>query len=252
MYPLLPWKWLVSALTALVMIAVYADDVARLFCTTVSDQSLVRDIPVGVLAILVGALGPTGYWAPWRLIWRIFPAFNRWFFPDLNGIWVGSTHSNWPVVEKLAVAALSPQALAQADLDETPLQKDAVALEINASLFIVKLRVFATSTNGNSHSLAARPWKDQHSGDIHITNVYQQLVPIPARTDESVHLGAADLVYNADDPDKIRGEYWTRRKWQVGMNTAGTIELVRRSDGKDQSKKLQEYALEEKNRLASG
>lgn len=127
-----------------------------------------------------------------------------------------------------------------------------MALEIRASLFSVKLRVFATSTSGTSHSLAARPWQDQHSGEIHVTNVYQQLVPIPAWTDESVHLGAADLVYDTDEPEKVRGEYWTRRKWRAGMNTAGTIELVRRSDGKDRSKTIKDYALEEKAHIASG
>jgi hypothetical protein len=155
------------------------------------------------------------------------------------------------VVEKLAEAALSRNALAQADLELTDLQRDAVAVQITASLFVVKIRVFATSTNGESHSIAARPWSDQHTGRIHITNVYRQVVPLPKPNDEPIHLGAADLELDHEEPDQIRGEYWTRRMWRSGMNTAGIIELVRRSDGKDRSKTLREYGLEEKARLTS-
>lgn len=217
--------------------------------TTVSDQSLVRYIPLGVLAILVIFFGPTGYWAPWRFLWRLCPALNRWFFPDLNGVWGGSTRSNWPVVERLAAAARSHDTVSETDLNATDLQRDAIAVQITTSLFIVRIKVFATSTSGESHSLAARPWRDQHSERMHITNIYRQVVPVPKPTDESIHLGAADLEFDHEEPGVLRGEYWTRRKWRSGMNTAGNIELIRRSDGRDRSKTLRAYAAEEKARL---
>lgn len=231
------------------MIAVYADDLAKLVGVPISDSTLVRLIPLLVLTVLGGVLGPTGYYAPWRILWRLCPVLNRWVFPDLNGVWGGSTRSNWPVVEKLAAAARSHDAASEADLSSTDLQRDAVAVQITTSLFVVKIEVFATSTNGESHSLAARPWRDQHSGRVHITNVYRQVVPDPKPTDEPIHLGAADLEFDQEEPGTVRGEYWTRRRWRSGMNTAGYIELVRRSDGRDRSRTLRAYAAEEKARL---
>lgn len=77
MYPLLPWKWLGGGLAAVVMIAVSADNLARLMGTTVSDQSIVRYVPLAVVTILGGFFGPTGYWAPWRVVWRLCPALNQ-------------------------------------------------------------------------------------------------------------------------------------------------------------------------------
>jgi hypothetical protein len=76
-----------------------------------------------------------------------------------------------------------------------------------------------------------------------------QQTPHPAATDEETHLGAADLALTADDHSKAEGTYWTRRSWRTGRNTAGKLELTRRSQSIDKQKTLQQYAAEHKARL---
>jgi hypothetical protein len=235
-----------------ILVAVYSDDVARLLGVNVSERNVVRYLPLIMLTLLGGFFGPVYYWAPWRFVWRLFPAFNRWFFPDLNGVWVGSTSSNWPTIAKMLEAAQAHRGIEQAELHAVPEQRDAMAVQIRASLFLLKISAGLSSTDGQSHSVTARARHDQHSDDIHLTYVYEQSTPDPAITDEDKHMGAADLVVDLDDPSIGEGVYWTRRRWKLGLNTAGKLELRRITSRKDPSKNLRQYAAEEKARAPSG
>lgn len=252
MYPLLPWKWFSGVLATTIAAAVYADELALVFGITLPQSVIVRYFPVGVLAFTSVIFGPTGYWAPWRFLWRVVPPLNGWAFPDLNGVWVGVTRSNWPVIERAYDAALSHRSTTEAELYGTPLKEDAIAVSIRCSLFALKIKVATSATDGESHSVAARPSHDPLTGCLHVTNVYRQSVPDPAWTDESVHLGAADLRVDPDEPDRIRGEYWTRRVWRTGKNTAGKIELRRLSAKQSKGKALRQFAAEEKARIRLG
>lgn len=248
MYPLLPWKWIGGGLTLVTMLAVYADELQQVTGVPIPDRYVVRYLPLGVLMILGGFFGPTGYWAPWRILWRWIPKLND-LFPDLNGIWVGSMHSNWPTIKRLLEAAQSDDRTTEQELHNLPEQQDAMALRITNSLFKLQVRASLSSTNGESFSITAKPWRNQHTGRIHLSCVYRQQTPNHAITDEEAHLGAADLELVAKDYRHVEGTYWTRRAWRTGRNTAGILELALLNTKDDKRKALQQYAQEHRKNL---
>lgn len=245
MYPLLPWKWLSGLLGMAIAIAVYVDDVGQWLGVSVPDTMVIRLLPLILLGVFSGFFGPTGYYAPWRMLWRSIPSLNRWF-PDLNGVWVGTTNSNWPTVKNLVETALSTGKVTEQDLHDTPEQRDAMAVQITNSLFTLRIAAGLSSTDGESHSITAKPWRHQHTDRIHLSYVYEQHTPNHATTDEETHLGAADLALGTEDPSKAVGTYWTRRSWRTGRNTAGTLELSQLSAWKVKGKSLRVYAAEHK------
>lgn len=248
MYSLLPWRWIGSAVALVVAVSLYADDIGLLLGFTVTDQHLIRYLPPVLLGFLAGFFGPTGYWAPWRIVWRWIPALNRWL-PDLNGVWLGTTGSNWPTIKKMLDGAQAYSVIDKDELHSTQEQVDAMAVQVTASLFRLKVEAGLSSTDGRSHSITAKPRRDQHSGRLHLTYVYEQTSPNPAITDEERHMGAADLTIDPDNLDVAEGVYWTRRNWQIGLNTAGRLELHRSAQRKEKGKSLRQYAAEEKKRL---
>lgn len=249
MYALLPWKTLGTALMIVVGLAVYADDFGAWAGVAVSDSVIVRYVPVIILSGLGLVFGFSAYWAPWRWLWRRIPALNRGVFPDLNGVWVGTTASNWPTIEKMRNAASADHAIDLAELYETPERHDAIALEITASLYAFRVETGLSSMDATSYSITAKPWKCQHTPRIHLAYVYEQETKDPSATDEERHMGAADLVYDPQNPDELEGVYWTRRSWITGLNTAGRLRLRRIAASKAPSKSLRQYAREEKEKL---
>ena len=248
MYALLPWKWLTSALAVVLALGLYVDDVALLFGIEVQDRHVIRYAPPVVLGILAIIFGPTGYYAPWRIVWRRFPALNG-VFPDLNGVWLGTTASNWPTIKTMLESAQADSAIDKSALHSIPEQRDAMALCLTASLFTLRIEAGLSSTDGRSHSVAAKPRRDQHSERIHLTYVYEQTSHNPQVTDEESHMGSADLVIDPDNLEVAEGNYWTRRNWKLGLNTAGRLDLRRVAPMKEKSKSLRQYAAEERDRL---
>lgn len=248
MYPLLPWKWLASLLGAVITIAVYADGVLRWAGFEVRDATVVRLLPVILLALFSGIFAPTGYWAPWRVVWRRFPNLNN-YFPDLNGLWLGNTNSNWPTIKALIDHAQSTSTISEQELHNIQDQRDAMAIHIKNSLFVLKISAGLSSTDGESHSIIAKPRRHQHTEKVHLAYVYKQHTPNHAITDEESHLGAADLIIEDEGGRKAEGTYWTRRSWKTGRNTAGRLELERVSSTIDKKKTLRQYAAEYKARL---
>jgi hypothetical protein len=249
MYPLLPWKWLSGLLGMAIAIAVYIDDVGQWLGFSVPDRMIIRLLPLILMGVFSGFFGPTGYYAPWRILWRLIPGLNRWF-PDLNGVWVGTTNSNWPTVKKLVETALSTGKVTEQDLHDTPEQRDAMAVQITNSLFTLRIAAGLSSTDGESHSITAKPWRDQHTGRIHLSYVYKQHTPNHAATDEETHLGAADLALTTEDVANASGTYWTRRSWRTGRNTAGTLELSLLETSKARDMSLRDYAAVHKELIA--
>lgn len=253
MYSLLPLpcRWLGYALALVVMISLYADDIGSVFGFAVTDQHLIRYLPPGLLCMFAVLFGQTSYRTPWRIVWRRVPALNRWL-PDLNGVWLGTTSSNWPTLKKTLDGTQAHSVVDKTELHSTPEQMDVIAVQITASLFCLKVEAGLSSTDGRSHSIIAKPRRDQHSGRIHLTYVYEQASPKPAITDEERHMGVADLTIDPDNLDVAEGVYWTRRKWQTGLNTAGRLELRRVAQRKEKGKSLRQYAADEKKRLEAG
>lgn len=178
----------------------------------------------GIVLLLVA--GSSGRCAPWRLIWQLCPAFNYWFFPDLNGKWEGTTSSNWPVVKSMFDAATCTGGLNPAELETISLQDDAVTVTIKASLFYFRLTAELSNTGGRSYSITALVEKDPHHDGFQLQYLFRQDTPEAGLTDDASHLGAvtADIDLNRWE---MSGYYWTRRKWRAGLSTAGKLALRR-------------------------
>ena len=179
--------------------------------------------------LLVLIFGPTSpRWSLWRLVWSWRPELNRLAFPDLNGVWKGSTCSNWPAIQRMLEAAKGSGNLDPETLATTDLQRDGITMTIKASLFSFRISAELESTGGMSHSLTERVSENKRRGELELFYIYLQETPEPALTDEGSHPGAASLTINLSD-FSMNGEYWTKRSWRSGFNTAGRIEVKRLS-----------------------
>lgn len=182
---------------------------------------------VSVWALTLIILGGSAErWSPWRVIWRIAPTLNDLAFPDLNGNWEGTTSSNWPIVLRMKDAATGPGGLLMEELPAAELQKNAIKLRVRASLFRLSLMAELESTGGKSHSVMARVIKDEVRDEFDLSYIYRQNTPEAGLLDEASHLGAAVLSFERSNW-RLCGEYWTKRSWRMGLNTAGLIDVRR-------------------------
>jgi hypothetical protein len=177
------------------------------------------------LIVLGGSSKP---WSPWRLIWRAVPALNEIAFPDLNGVWKGTTASNWAVISMLKDHATGVGGLGLNQLELVPLKEDGVTIQIRASLFRLSVLAELHGTGAQSQSITARVLKDEVREAFDLSYIYRQNTPEAGLLDEASHLGAAVLQFDRS-AGRLSGEYWTKRSWRLGLNTAGRIEIVRRS-----------------------
>lgn len=181
---------------------------------------------ITTFSLLLAALGASSStWAPWRVIWRSLPFLNEKIFPDLNGIWRGTTSSNWPIISARAGAGLGEPPNKPNDGAGFALQKNEIELEIIANLFVFRITATLPNTNSKSSSLTESFTCDRH-GRHEVFYVYRQNTPVPDPTDENAHDGAASLRVDTVQWT-LSGAYWTRRSWQKGLNTAGLIEVKR-------------------------
>ena len=186
-------------------------------------------LSVPVLTLLVGS---SGYWSPWRLLFRHAPFLQKMFMPDLNGVWVGETRSNIDrmledhVATEPSMAALRPTR---------------VKFRIRHSFLGFMLEGKTEATNGDSRSVVGTIQRNGEGRWV-LSYIYDQLVRDPSPTDETTHIGAAELNYTQEAPNRLEGHYWTRRMWHKGLNTAGVVELRRVSE---KSMEFNPYAAEE-------
>lgn len=177
----------------------------------------------GLLLLVVFA--PTGRWSPWRFLWRVLPVLNEAVFPDLNGTWEGSQESNWSKIDAMRKAACQKSALAADFADSIDLLQLPITLEIKTSLFELHVFAILPTTDSTSVSAASRLIRSQDGRNI-LYYVFTQETGLISSTDESVHDGAARLVYYPGQLE-LSGTYWTKRMWQAGLNTAGRLKVTR-------------------------
>ena len=182
------------------------------------------------LVLLYLLFGFSGYWAPWRMLWRRFPVLNLACFPDLNGIWYGMTQSNWPVVSRLREAAAAESPLDPTELAEIELVSGEIAIEVRASLFGIAVRSSAGSAGADPTTMTVRAQKNFETRNFELSYIFRQVTSDPRAAEESHHLGAAMLEVRPSGKPTLEGSYWTRRNWREGMSTAGTISAKRVSD----------------------
>lgn len=206
-----------------------------------TDISILRYMALIIVFLLTYWIGADYYRSLWRIVWRKFPLLNKLIFPDLNGVWVGTTESNWPVIKKLRDSALSSDLTDDIQLDSVALQVDSIAIQIKASLFGVKITAKLSNTGGESYSAAAAFNKFDLADDTILSYVYVQSTPSPLATDQDRHIGAAELTWDKCNPDLLRGVYWTRRSWRRGLNTAGILQLKKVTDHMPKDGCLDDY-----------
>lgn len=175
--------------------------------------------------LLVVVFAPTGRWSLWRAVWRKIPALNEAIFPDLNGTWEGTQESNWSKIDAMRKAACDKGAAAADFVDNISLLQLPITLEIKASLFELHVFGILPTTDSTSVSAASRLIRSQ-DGRYILYYVFTQETGLISSTDESVHDGAARLIYYPDQLE-LSGTYWTKRMWQAGLNTAGRLKVIR-------------------------
>ncbi|MCW4629414.1 MULTISPECIES: hypothetical protein [Marinomonas] len=150
----------------------------------------------------------------WRAIWKIpylgSTLLNQKVCPDLNGTWVGETVSTFKD-------------------DEGNPYKKMVTLVAKASFFNFDIKLVSLDKYQRSTVVQSEIYKDQRNGSFYLSYIFESVVDQPVETDDSKFDGAAKLHVRFDDNQiTLVGVYWTNRCWQKGMQTAGTIILVKK------------------------
>ena len=163
-------------------------------------------------------------WTP-ALRFVHWATFGRiWWFPWLDGKWRAEIRSNWPQVERLYLAAKG--SAAQFDALTEPITKadekvTGADVTIKVGLFEMEIEIVPDGTERCSTTDYVRPsWKKPKRPKL--SYVYKQVDQLPvAPTDTRIHSGAGivEIMSNGE----LRGEYWTNRKGENGLNTSGTI-----------------------------
>ena len=173
------------------------------------------------VTLSIGIFYIFGNWL-WKYVWKIIPQLNTWYFPNLNGRWTGNVNSNWPLVRKIL-----PE---HASSGEDTLSEHPITIDIKQTLFSIHLIMNADDEYSSSKTLVVIPEKNKETGEITLYELYESKVLTPKNTDHSRYFGAGVLNYRNDgSKDIIEGHYWTDREWRKGLNTAGSLQVIRKT-----------------------
>jgi hypothetical protein len=139
--------------------------------------------------------------------------------------------SNWPRIKATMKAARTSGRFdpLTGDVDsEAEGGLTRAAVTIRTTLLNIRIRLTPENTQRVSKTRFVLPrWSKPQEPEL--SYLFEQVDDGPVQpTDERAHFGAAHLVYD-EDSDTLRGEYWTERRGESGINTAGTIVLRRRA-----------------------
>ena len=190
---------------------------------------VVAGIIWGSIALFIVAPG-------WRLLWKL-PLVGPWFanryFPDLNGEWVVTIQSNWPIVERLKTAAASDEITFDPFKDKRPgLLEASFDVKIKQTWFRTKVAFLPNEKTPllSSETISVEFLKSEN-GNKSVAWVFEQTnkqdnTRTLAVTDQPKFYGSAVLNVN-EDATELNGQYWQNRSWSVGLNAAGTITMRR-------------------------
>ncbi len=186
----------------------------------------------GSIALFIVAPG-------WRILWKL-PVLGPWLarrlFPDLNGEWVATIQSNWPIVDRLKTAAASKEITFDPFDDEhlPTLLEAKFEVKIKQSWFRVDVTFLPNENTPllSSETVSVEFFKSE-TGRKSIAWVYEQTNKQDnahrlARTDQQKFYGSAVLTLN-EDASELAGHYWQIRSWDRGLNAAGLLVLRRKS-----------------------
>lgn len=160
---------------------------------------------------------------------HFFTFAKYWWFPWLDGEWRAEIRSNWPKVERMYLAAkhdVSKFDALAAPLTDADELVTMASVTIRTSLFEISIEITPDGTNKVSRTRFVRPrWAKPDWPEL--SYVYAQLDnAVLAPTDTRQHYGAGIIEY-IESTGELSGHYWTNRKAQAALNTAGTIVMRR-------------------------
>lgn len=225
MYAVLGFRKLfgvVAALTALIALALIA-----------TYQPAVHEEVMKVLwrsataaTAIVFGLGSWAGFINW--LWR---RLSWWIGPCPAGTWEGTIRSNFSRQEWLRQAARGDGDSTGRDLDQLLQEVELKPVNCRLTIFVNLYEVRAVmkmpdaGPGRESKTLTMRVLRDG-GGSTRLAYVYEQEQDESIGTDERSHLGSALLSFG-ENGDILRGRYWTARRWEIALNTAGLLELKR-------------------------
>lgn len=156
---------------------------------------------------------------------------EQWWFPWLDGEWIGEIRSNWPLVSALmdSAAGNAPKfdALAEHPPGLEPILIIPARLQIESGLLQIHIRLYVLDSENRSYSIIVKPeWTRPLPPKLHYIFKQSTGDPVPP-TDASSHMGAGIVEYDATTKE-LHGQYWTNRQRERGLNTAGSLKFVRK------------------------
>ena len=199
--------------------------------------SLASVLTSRVTAIIIwGLFAAIVVFQGWRLLWKT-PLLGQWlanrYFPDLNGEWVVTIQSNWPIVDSLKRAAASTENTFNPFADDMPdLLEASFDVKIKQSWLKTDVEFLPNDKTPllSSETISVEFLKSEN-GKKSIAWIYEQTnkqdnTQRLAVTDQQKFHGSAVLNVN-EDATELRGQYWQNRSWDRGLNAAGLIVLKR-------------------------
>lgn len=170
----------------------------------------------------------------WRLIWRLIPKLNDWFYPDLNGEWDVVGNSNWSRIELLLDAAnrrapgIDMRHVPESQLP--PLHQTLMRAKISQSWLRMNILLWNPTGQGpikESKTLLIEPFRGA-DGRHGLGYIFEQENVTAVVSDDRTFKGAGWVVRDREDPNVLCGQMWSDRVWRRGMNTAAEIRFTRR------------------------
>lgn len=179
-----------------------------------------------VLAILF--LSPA-----WKIVWKLVPQLNCWFYPDLSGEWDVELESNFSRIEAVLDAAMADKVALDMRLCPAsalpPLQPGRLKAKITQSWTGMDMEVWNPVGDGpikQSDTIIVEPFRGRQ-GKHGLAYIFEQQNETDVSSDTSCFKGAAWIVRDRDDPNVLHGRMWNDRMWRRGMNTAANVRLTR-------------------------
>jgi hypothetical protein len=135
----------------------------------------------------------------WRWLWVKVPNLNRWFYPDLNGMWDASI--DW------------------VKDDQTGRASGRVSIKQN--FFTISIEMDADRSESRTLALSVK--KDPESSRPLLHYIYEVKEKYTSHGQNKVYQGAASLLVDVVSNDRLGGNYFTSR------GTGGRFEFRRRA-----------------------
>lgn len=143
----------------------------------------------------------------------------RKVFPPIDGKWTAVLESNWDKIREMKGI---PEGVGNSRVEGE--------VRIVSRLLFVRINFKSTTKYSRSKTVCVSVSRDEQDSTVQLNYIYENDTDDPESTDSSRHNGAGRVTIS-DDPGGVtmEGTYWTDRKWNEGMNTAGKVSFFVRS-----------------------